>query len=114
MRASWFVAVVLAAAGAAGCGSSDPSTPQAACNSLASTACNRFFVCFPTQAAGIYGTEAACGPILQQQICTNITCPAGKTYHGSQATQCINDYKAQSCTDVGAGVTPASCNTVCS
>ncbi len=99
-----------------GCGGSGSSTsdPVAACKSVFTTVCNKLFQCNPSGAAQLYGTAASCESSLSSGCSAgNASCPSGTSYSASAASTCINDYGAESCTDIQNGVTPASCSKVC-
>jgi uncharacterized lipoprotein YehR (DUF1307 family) len=110
------VAVCLSVA-LAGCGSSNnTSTPQAGCNSLSSTICNRFFACDSAAATTAFGTAAACTTSVETSLsCATAVCPTGKTYNANQAQTCVNDASALPCSVFTGGTVtnPPSCTTVC-
>ena len=107
-------ALVLAAGLVACGGSSSNSDPVSACKNVFSTLCNKLFQCNPSGAAQVYGTSGNCASTLSAN-CTssNVSCPSGTSYNSGAATSCINDYGNESCADVMAGMTPASCDHVC-
>jgi len=95
------------------------SSPADECNKIVQTTCDRLFECLDqaTLTTLGYSSEADCDTKLGAQTnCANAqsSCPAGTTYNGSMADQCVNDYKALTCDQLKtAGSTPASCSKVC-
>ncbi len=104
------LAAVVLFLGLVGCGGSDTSNPVAACDSFVTAACNRASACMDL------GTTSVSQCITNGEAnvgCATAVCPAGTTFNSSAASQCVNDVNAESCTDIGNGVTPASCSTGC-
>jgi hypothetical protein len=106
-----FVAVLFAIAASA-CGGADPI---ADCKALVELACNKTFECSPTGAEVLYGTVSNCIATASAQSCTaaRTACPSGYSFNSGNSKRCIDDYRSASCSDVGAGVLPESCNQVC-
>jgi nitrous oxide reductase accessory protein NosL len=110
------VAVVLAVAFAGCSSSSSSSDPVALCKQAFTNYCNRAFACYPTEAAQMWTNAQGCVTATVGQACpTSATtaCTAPKTFNSTNANQCVADFANQSCTDVGNGVTPTSCDNVC-
>lgn len=107
MRHKLVVAVLLVSAA---CGGANTSDPVSACRSLVSVECKKGFQCDPTGAARLFGTESACESQLDT-ACTsaNLGCPSGKSYSSGNASKCIDDVNAQSCTAAAGGL-PTSCS----
>ncbi len=111
-RAVRSAALALAIA-AAGCsGSDDSGSIRDFCNRGAAAVCDRIFVCDPTTAAQVYGTQAQCTSQSSAQ-CSSAACPSGKTFDPSAADQCVAAYPNASCSDLAQGTYPPVCTTVC-
>jgi hypothetical protein len=97
-----------------GCGGGDGnSSAQQLCNQSAAATCEKNFACGGASALTDLGYTSVADCTKQSQAdCANPTCPTGKTYHPEQAQKCIDETKAQSCTDF-ADNPPASCTQVC-
>jgi hypothetical protein len=105
------LAVLVLAVVFAGCGGGvDTSTPQAACDSAASAACNKLGSCMDLGTTSV----ADCTTNNEQNFdCATAACPQGTTYSSSAANQCISDINAESCTTADQLQLPASCDNVC-
>jgi hypothetical protein len=106
-----FLALLMAVA-VSGCGGTDPLT---ACKDGVSAVCDKSFACFPTEAEQIYGNVSNCKTTFGAATCTtdNTTCPAGTSFNSGNASQCVNDYKNESCTDFANHNIPSSCLNTC-
>lgn len=88
------------------CSGNDTSSPSAACNSLANTVCNKLSSCNLLGSTSV----STCTSALEGQLsCSTQSCPSGKSFNSSAASQCLNDIGNESCTDVGNAVLPNSC-----
>ncbi len=105
------VAVLLAVAVSA-CGGSDPIGD---CKTLMEVGCNRAFECAPTGSAILYGTVSECIANRSALACTpeRTACPSGYSFNSGNSQRCIDEFRTASCTDLGAGFVPDSCNQVC-
>jgi hypothetical protein len=106
-RSLVFCAALLAACG----GGADTSNPTAACNSLASTYCDKAKSC----GANVAST---CASNAQQVLgCASFSCPAGTTFDSAAAKQCIDGINGWSCNEDASaivnGTLPDACHTVC-
>jgi len=115
MRRVVLAALVVAAVSGCSSSSNNTSDPVSACKSAINAVCTKLFNCYPSEAAQVYTNVGTCETTLSATGCTtaNTTCPTGKTYNSSNASQCITDYSKQSCTDVGNGTVPTSCSNIC-
>jgi hypothetical protein len=107
-----------------GCGGDDDNagtgTPEEACKSIMAEMCAKFFGCFSKDelalAADVVGAnEADCRTKFVQDQCSSqmVKCDSGESYSSSKAKECLDQFKAFSCTEFGQGNTPAACETVC-
>lgn len=101
----------LLAAALLACGGSN-SDSLSACKAAIESLCTKTFDCFPTEAQQFYGSLSNCITNRQATVCTtaNTTCPQGTHFNSDNANRCVEDYKNESCTDLGNGITPASCS----
>jgi hypothetical protein len=102
------------------CGSSTSDlTPQAACNELMSTTCQKVSDCTgPTGLAAIGATSVAdCTTQMEAQNCAagTVDCTAPQKFSSANAQACINQFAALACTALLASSdpTPAICNQFC-
>ena len=101
--------------GLVGCGGGggNSSSAQQLCNQSAAATCEKNFACGGASALADLGYSSVADCTKQSQAdCANPTCPTGKTYHPDQAQKCIDETKAQSCTDFASNP-PVSCTEVC-
>ena len=108
-----FVAVVLGALSA--CGGSGTGDPLSACKSGIDAVCNKAFQCFPAEFQQLYGSLSGCITQFGAATCTTAatTCPPGTSFNSSNASRCVDDYKNESCTDLGNNNIPPSCLQTC-
>jgi len=91
---------------AVGC-SSGTGNPADACNTAANTICNKLSSCGSLN--GI--TVAQCVTEAETAAtCSTRTCPSGTSFDSNLANTCLNDINSASCTNIGGGTFPASCN----
>jgi hypothetical protein len=87
-----------------------------ACKKMATAVCSKAFACGYDSELSIYvseySSEAACISEIQTGCSENQGCPTGKTYHGDKAKQCVTEFTALSCSNLGDQ--PAVCEEVCS
>jgi hypothetical protein len=87
-----------------------------ACKKMATAVCSKAFACGYDSELSIYvseySSEAACISEIQTGCSENQGCPTGKTYHGDKAKQCVTEFTALSCSNLGDQ--PAVCDEVCS
>ena len=91
----------------AACGGPDTSNPGAACNSLASSFCNK------AQSCGSSVTSSCASQVQNALDCAHVVCPAGTTFDSSTASQCIDAVNGLSCGDAANGTLPSACHSVC-
>jgi hypothetical protein len=105
------IVVLCASVAFAGCGSSsDTSSPSAACNSISSASCNKAYSCN----SSLPGNATTCTTAAEAEAgCATLTCPTGKVFSSSQASQCLSDINSESCADVNNEVVPVSCDNIC-
>ncbi len=90
------------------------SSPQDECDKEASAFCNKLYQCVDPATIKTtlgYASESDCEATERTAFkCTNATanCPAGTTFDGSRADQCISDYSNLACNQIA--TVPASCN----
>ena len=113
---SMFAPLGLLVASLAGCGGGGGGSAQKdACNQTMAVTCDKAFACSGAAWTDMgFSTVAECTKAMQAAICANTSCATGETYHADQAQKCIDDTKAQPCTDVNNSVVPPSCDLVCS
>jgi hypothetical protein len=103
------VTVLCAAIAFAGCNTStDSGADAAACNSIAAAVCAREYACN----SALAGSVSSCETAAEVQ-CATFSCTNGTSLNSTQVNQCVSDINAEDCTDVGNGVSPTSCNTIC-
>jgi hypothetical protein len=93
------------------CGGSS-LTMQETCNQAMAAMCDRASAC----GINSYSSVAECTTAMQTANCsdpTALTCPAGTVFSSTQAQKCIDEQKAQSCTDLANDVMPTACGLVC-
>lgn len=108
-----------------GCGGDDDDvSPAAACREGIGVLCGKIFNCFTEAelqaAAAVVGNSTAdCKTKLGTQ-CSNdgASCDAGEKFNSSRAEECIEGYRAFSCTDIrgyfdDTTPEPAACELVC-
>jgi|GEM_PF-3086352 len=108
---STFLLLGLLTTGLLTCGGSS-LTPTETCNQVMAAMCDRLSAC------GMIGstTVADCTTSMQANNCSNpadIACPSGYVFSSAQAQKCVDEQKAQSCTDLGNDVMPTACGLVC-
>ena len=83
-------------------------SPADACNQTVAVICERTSSCGGPQALD-------CTKGLQNVNCdaTRGACAPGQVYHPDQAQKCIDNFRAESCTDFGNGLEPTACGLVC-
>jgi hypothetical protein len=113
MWRSLFPVVVGAALSA--CGSSKPSDPASACRSGSEAVCAKAFECFPTQSQQLYVNQQGCIDAAVARVCTSTatTCPPGTQFNPDNASQCIDGYRNESCTDLQNNNVPSICYQNC-
>src|SRR5258706_11990439 len=115
---------LLGALAGVGCSSDDKGSatanPMDACKAVVAETCAKFFGCLTkdqlTAAAGIVGNnQADCRTKFEQNNCTEqkVKCNSGETYNSAKAQECLDQFKAFSCSEFGMGNTPAACDAVC-
>ena len=84
------------------------SSPSGDCDNAMAAYCNKQFQCNQTAAIQAYGTQSGCEAKLEATFsCATWSCPAGKTYDGSQVESCISAYNSLTCAN--ANSTPPQC-----
>ena len=115
---------LFAALTVSGCGGDDEddatADPASACKSITAEICSKFFGCFTeaeqqAAAALIGNNEADCRTKFEQNQCNEqmLKCDSGKTYSSAKASECLEQYKALSCSEVSGGTSPAACDAIC-
>jgi hypothetical protein len=106
------LALSLTALLASACGGDDDGgstkSPQQLCNNLAAAICAQVYKCLPAAAidAEQFGTsEAGCVSMQKmEQGCDSITadnaCDGSEKYHADQASKCVDQINAASCTQL--------------
>jgi hypothetical protein len=91
------------------------NSPQDECDKIASVACSKLYQCVDaTTIKTTFGfqSQSDCESTYRTTLkCATAkdNCPAGTTYDGNAADQCVNDYNNLACNQVG-NTTPVSCN----
>jgi len=122
--ASLCVAMLLSACGGDddNGGTGNTSTPSAACKSLTKVICEKFYTCFTkeqlAQAAELVGTsQTDCETKIMDCSEEETKCETGKTFSSSNASACLGDVKAYTCSELlnlaDESDGPASCEQVC-
>ncbi|GEM_PF-3204223 len=92
----------------AGCG----VDATAQCHETAAASCKKLFACWttaPEQAKLMVGTSAEECTTQSKARCDAATCE----WDVVLGQQCVKEFTALTCTDVKAGITPASCSNTC-
>ena len=101
---------------ASACGSSG-MTEEESCRELVSLQCNKTYSCGDLAALAVFGaghSSVADCITNESAICSmNICYTSGLHYQSSQASRCIADTDALSCTDFIGHYVAASCASVC-
>ena len=99
----------------AACGGGGGLSETDACKQYFAVFCNMTSTCSGT--AGLsalgYTSLAECTTSEQAACVSTPTCKSNEVYHSDNAQTCIDQTKAQGCTDFTNNVTPPSCDLVC-
>lgn len=111
----------LGACGSDNNGAGSVSDPVEACKQSSQIVCDKFFACYTKEELDmlkdVIGLNAADCTTKFNAECTpeKSNCDAGETYHADKASECLDGFKAFTCTDIKRSpiVEPAACAQIC-
>ncbi len=109
--AAFFVTSSLLILGACG-----GNSPQDECDKIADVACSKLYQCVDATTIKTtfgFASQSDCVSTYRSTLkCATATsnCPAGTTYDGAAADQCVSDYNNLACNQLATGTTPVSCS----